>query len=114
MRIFKRDSEPVVVRKIAEQVVRDHVKKTTRPLQNYDITKYNYSSGGGGFGGGSGTGLVYSIQMHMYGIAGMATSPTFAERSYLKGVAGIHLYDTTTVVEMRINLINDPLYCLGL
>lgn len=114
MRIFKRDSEPVVVRKIAEQAIRDYDKRNGRRVGASDPTKY-YSTGNGSFGsGGGGTGLEDMIWFNAYGIGSVPSTPTYIQRSKLNAVAGVHLYDASnaSAMEIRLNLINDPLYCL--
>lgn len=117
MRIFKRDSEPVVVKKIADQAIRDYMKKNAGKKGATDPTKYNYTSGGGTFGGGSGgTGLEDAIWFNAYGIGSVPSTPTYIQRSRVDAIGGIHLYDASgnSGMQIRLNLINDPLYCLGL
>jgi hypothetical protein len=111
MRILKRDSEPVVVRKIAEQVVKKHLRGEGNKL-SANPGKYSYASGGS-FGGSTGTGLDFTIWFNAYNV-GAPSSPTFVERARMDAKGGVHLYDVTgsSAVQVRLNLANDPLYCL--
>ena len=116
MRIFKRDSEPVVVKKIAEQVVRGYVKKAGKNPWNTDVTKFSYAGdNGGGFGTGSGP-PGYSLWIESFGLTGTPTSATYVQRTKLAARGGIHFYDDGANQQslIRLNLANDPLYCLGL
>lgn len=116
MRIFKRDSEVVVVKKIAEQVVRSFIKPGGKSPWNTDITKNAYPIGSGG---GFGTGVTpppVAMWFEAYGISGTPTSATYIRRDRLAARGGVHLYDVASLthVQIRLNLANDPLFCFGL
>lgn len=116
MRIFKKDSEPVVVKKIAEQVVLGYIKKQGKSPWNTDVTKFSYAGdSGGGFGTGGGP-PAYSLWVESFGVTGTPTSATYIQRSYIAARGGIHFYDDQANEQslIRLNLANDPLYCLGL
>lgn len=116
MRIFKRDSEPEVVEKIADRAIRKYMKKQTGKPP-VDPTRYS-STGGGSFGTGGGTGVSIDITLwfNAYGIGSVPSVPTYIQRSRVNAVGGVHLYDASgaSAVQIRLNLANDPLYCLVL
>lgn len=115
MRIHKRDSEPEVVEKIAEKAIRKYMKKQAgKPA--VDPTRYSSTSSSFGTGGGTGVAVDIVLWFNAYGIGSVPSVPTYIERSKVDAVGGVHLYDVSSAsaIQIRLNLVNDPLYCLVL
>ena len=115
--ITKKDSDVVVIRKIAQQAVQDALKESKNGNGKADITSFSYGNASGGFGTGGGTGLVYTISFKMFGVSGSPTVLTYKSRQKLTAEGGVHLYDydaTNSIAQIRLNPANNPILAYGM
>ena len=117
IQIKKKDTDVVVIKKIAEQAVADALKKAKLDKGTGDVTAFSYgNSQGSGFGNGSSTGFS-TIQFKMFGVAGSPTVETFKSRQKLRAMGGVHLFDldaTNSIAQIRLNPVNNPMIALTL
>lgn len=116
--IQKKDSDVVVIKKIAEQVVAAALRSAELSKGKSDPTAFSYgNTQGGGFGEGTGTGLTYTIQFNMFGVSGTPTVLTYKARQKLTAEGGVHLYDVDaagSIAQVRLNPVNNPMIAFAL
>lgn len=115
--IQKKDTDVVVIEKIARKAVSAALKELAEKQGSRDPTGYSYGTNGGSFGTGGGTGSVYTIQFKMFGVTATPTVATFATRQKLQAEGGVHLYDydaTNSIAQIRLNPVNNPMIAFAL